>query len=215
MKKLIEKMGMEVFWGGVFGIVAIAAAIISLVVGEVDSSATWGCVKDVAGTLTDVIVLLAVLKGTAPKKKGDFLSAFNARMEELYTKYNLIFAADTTEKGKSLHRHNIAPKLDGMITKDAGKTTIRFFDLELNKSKLTFFVQKTNFADRTESTAKDVFSMLENKLKDIAKVVPKYSTEQTSIEIHFNEQLINENDAKTVSEIVDDVIFYYIMEYKK
>lgn len=214
MKKFIEKIGREVFWGGVFGVVAIAAAIISLVLGEIDGSSVWGCVKDVAGTITAVILLFAVMKDKAPKKKGDFLSAFNARMEELYTKYDLIFAADTTEKGKLLHRHNIASKLDGMITKETG-ALIRFFDLELNKSKLTFFVQKTNFADRTESTAKDVFHMLDNKLKDVAKVIPKYSSDQTSIEIQFNEQLINENDAKTVSEIIDDVIFYYIMEYKK
>lgn len=209
----------ETIIGGIFGLVAILAAILSTILGEVNNSAIWGCVKDAAGAITDVILLLAIFKSHTRKKPGDFISAFKEELETLYKKYDPIFFADSTDKGKSLYRHNIARKLDGIITGDIGnERNIRFFDFDHAKSTIEFFVQGKIFDNkdekRTELVAKDVFNKLKSNLNEIAKVTPKFQP-QVSIKIEFNKPLIGIEDAKTVAKIIDDVIFYYIMEYKK
>lgn len=208
-----NKIDIEKILVGIFAFIAIVAAIISTVTGGIDTSTVWGCIKDVAGSITDVILLFAIFKTLKPKKAGDFNGVFDEELKNLYNKYDLIFCADNTEKGKEICRHNIASKLDGMVTKDTGKM-IRFFDFYHQKSTVEFFVQVTNFAERTNEVAKDIVSMLEKRLNGVAEIKPKYS-QQTSINVEFKEPLINSEDALKVAKVIDDVIFFYIMEYKK
>lgn len=215
----MKKIEDEKLWGGILGTIAIIAAIISLVLGEINASSIAGCIKDIAGILVNVIVLFVAIKHLLPKKTGDFTSTFKEELETLYKKYNPIFFADSSDKGKTLYRHNIARKLDGIITGDAGnERDIRFFDFDYDKSTIEFFVQGKNFDNktekRTEHVAKDVFNKLESSLHEIAKITPKFSP-QVSVKIEFKEPLIGSEDAKTVAKIIDDVIFYYITEYKK
>lgn len=65
---IVKWLDKEAIIGGVFGLVAILAAIISTVLGEVNASSIWCCVKDIAGTLTAVILFFAVLNKNKVKK---------------------------------------------------------------------------------------------------------------------------------------------------
>ena len=58
----------EKVWGGIFGIVAIVAAIAEMITSEVNLSSVFGMIKDVAGTAVVVIVMFAVAKLLKPKK---------------------------------------------------------------------------------------------------------------------------------------------------
>lgn len=68
----------EKLWGGVFGIVAILAAILELAFGEINVSAVMGMIKDVAGTLVVVFLFIAVLRSMMPKK---YSVSFEDRMK--------------------------------------------------------------------------------------------------------------------------------------
>ena len=66
MEKLDFK---EKFWGGVFGVIAILAAIAELLIGGVNAGSIAAAVKDVFGTLVVIIVFIAVIKERLPKEK--------------------------------------------------------------------------------------------------------------------------------------------------
>lgn len=59
----------EKIWGGIFGVIAIIAAIAEMFVNGVNAASICGMVKDVFGTLVVVIVMVAVAKLVAPKKQ--------------------------------------------------------------------------------------------------------------------------------------------------
>ena len=50
----------EKIWGGVFGIIAILAAIAELITGGISAASVFGTIKDVSGTLVVVVVLALV-----------------------------------------------------------------------------------------------------------------------------------------------------------
>lgn len=103
----------------------------------------------------------------------------------------------------------------------------RFFefyhDKEGTNSKITFWVQKSNFKDkekdRTKEVGQRICGKLRSRFRDIAADFSiqgtQENTKQVTISVKFKEPLINESDAKIVTEIIDRAIFYYIAEYKK
>ena len=218
----------EKLWGGILSAVAIISAIVSLILGEINPSSIFGCLKDVAGTLLSVLVLLVALKQFLPKKAGDFKSAFNKEMDMVIKKYSPLISADdgnqneeatedaqTQKKERDFIRYNIVKKLDAMFSNENPGTPIRFFDLSPATSTITFFVQGHNFGkQRVEAVSKDLRSTLENRFHEVAKISSN-TTPQVSVSVEFKEPLINEDDARLVAQVVDHVIFCYIAEYKK
>ena len=58
----------EKLWGGVFGVIAILAALAEMLVNGLSLASVLGAVKDVAGTLVVVVLLVTVVKSMLPKK---------------------------------------------------------------------------------------------------------------------------------------------------
>lgn len=65
----MRKIGVETLWGGIFGIVAIAAAIVEMALNGFEAMAIAGAVKDASGTLVTVMVLLFAIKNLLPHKE--------------------------------------------------------------------------------------------------------------------------------------------------
>ncbi len=65
----MRKIGIETLWGGIFGIVAIVAAIIEMALNGFEALAIAGAVKDVSGTLVTVMVLFFAIKNLLPRKE--------------------------------------------------------------------------------------------------------------------------------------------------
>lgn len=68
MKKIMDKIGIETLWGGIFGVVAVVAAILELVLGGVNGAAVAGAVKDISGTLVTVMILVVAIRGLQPHR---------------------------------------------------------------------------------------------------------------------------------------------------
>lgn len=60
----------EKFWGGIFGIISISAAIGEAVVNGISLPSILGAVKDVSGTLVVVVLLVAFIKQLPRKLKN-------------------------------------------------------------------------------------------------------------------------------------------------
>lgn len=73
------KVNYETLWGGLFGLVAIAAAVAEMALADFSPDAVAGGIKDIAGTLIVVVVLLVAIKSILPKR---FELSFPERLEK-------------------------------------------------------------------------------------------------------------------------------------
>lgn len=84
----------EKFWGGIFGIVSIAAAIAEMFVGGICTESVVGAIKDVSGTLIVVVLLITFLKNL-PHIPKDFDGTLNAKLNAWIEEHkNMIFIKD-------------------------------------------------------------------------------------------------------------------------
>lgn len=74
----------EKLWGGLFGVIAIVAALGELFVNGVSTATVLGAVKDVSGTLVMVILLVMVVKSLMPKK---YKLSFEDRLKSALDKW--------------------------------------------------------------------------------------------------------------------------------
>lgn len=78
MKKLVERIGVETAFAGLFGLIAIVAVFFEMAIAGFDSASIAGGVKDIAGTIIAVVMLIIAIRALAPKKKivGGFEETF-------------------------------------------------------------------------------------------------------------------------------------------
>lgn len=85
----MKKIGIETLWGGIFGIIAIIAAVVEMVLSGFDAAAIAGMIKDISGTLVTVMVLVFAIKNLLPKK------------EKQSVEEKLVYALDTWQHSNS------------------------------------------------------------------------------------------------------------------
>ncbi|MBQ3004506.1 MAG: hypothetical protein IJD88_01110, partial [Clostridia bacterium] len=86
--------------GGIFGVVAIVAAIVEIFIGGPTTGSVVAGIKDVAGTLIVVVLLVAFIKNNRPKAYKDFNSAFDAEMTVLCEKYSPVITKDENKENR-------------------------------------------------------------------------------------------------------------------
>ena len=201
--------------GGIFGGIAIIAAIVEMILSGVDAASVAGAVKDVFGTLI-VIVLFVTFIRQLPKKEKDFKGVFRAEMDKNIVKYSPLIEIDTEKEG----RYKIASRLDAIYDNNTG-AYITLFDFDY-KSEIMFNVSKTVFAGRGASDSE--FAELQGRIvSDIARKIEKNfgdivsacSKTSSGFRIKFNKELTTRDDAVMTAEIVDNVMLLFIAEYKK
>ena len=101
---MLKRIDKEILFGGIFGIIAIVAAIGEMIANGVSAATVLGSVKDIAGTLVAVMVFIIAVRHLFVKKATDFDGAFNSEMEKIVTKYSPIISKDNNVAG----RYNIA-----------------------------------------------------------------------------------------------------------
>lgn len=205
----LEKIG-----GGLLGVVAIGAAVAELVLGEVNAESIAGMIKDIAGTLIVVMVLLAALKKLVPKKTTDFKSIFDSEMEKIVTKYSPLIGKDTDKEG----RYNIADNMD-VIYNNSSSNYHWLFDFNY-KNELTFVVSKTLFMgkskeDFSEMQKRIVESITAKITRDFELIKNEWKQTDKGFKLYFNHDLTTAEEAMAVTEIIDKIILLYIVEYKK
>ncbi len=205
----------EKVWGGIFGGIAIIAAIAEMFFNGIDAAAVAGTIKDVFGTLI-VIVLFITFIRQIPKKAKDFKGIFKAEMEKNIAKYSPLIAIDSDIEG----RYKIASRLDAIYDNNPGAYHA-FFDFDY-ETKIEFYISKTVFYGRGGSD--DEFDELQGRIvsdvsrkieKNFGEIVSECSKSDKGIKITFKNSLSSNEDAVKAAEIVDNVMLLLIAEYKK
>ena len=151
----------EKIWGGIFGVVAIIAAIAEMFANGVDFASICGMIKDVSGTLVVVIVMVAVAKLIAPKKHTvTFEEKLTGALDQWITDHsNMIVRTSKMPQG---HENDYGMSMTTDITRfynteklksDTGKSVGRFLRITQiskdiyasNNVKLEFFVNAQTY----------------------------------------------------------------------
>lgn len=84
----------EKFWGGIFGIIAIVAAIAEAISNGISAATVFAAIKDVSGTLIVVVLLITFIK-QLPRKPKNLLARLEDEVEEWGKKNSpLIYKAE-------------------------------------------------------------------------------------------------------------------------
>lgn len=215
MKEFFNKLDKETLFGGIFGIIAIVAIIIEMILTGVSTESVTAAIKDIAGTLITIVMLFVAINALKPKKKKqeDFDVVFETKMNDIITKYNPIisFWGKEVINNKELSRYNIANKLDAISTNNPGGNN-KFFRIGKNIKEIEFSVSETVFPERKESVASRISGKLALTHTDFIEEV---KTNKTGFVLLFKEPLTTADQARKVSEIIDHTLLLYIAEFKK
>lgn len=169
----------EKLWGGVFGVIAIVAAIGEMFVNGVNTASILGMVKDVSGTLVVVIVMVAVARLIVPTKRT---LSFEEKMVQSLNKWiddhsNMIVRTSKLPKG---HENDFGMSMTTDITRfyntevlksDTGSGVGRFLRItEIDKSTyaknaahIDFFINAQTYCDPTaEDSINELLSVGHN-----------------------------------------------------
>lgn len=212
MKKLIDKVGYETFWGGIFGIVAILSAIISTVLGGIDGSTIWGCIKDISGTMVVIMLLFASL----PKFTKNFNEALQNELSNIVDKYSPLIKLDSSSENSILYK--IANNTNCIFNEPTGKYN-KFFELDFKSNKMQFFISEGVFIT---SKKLQIINIDDIKAKFVTKIIEKHSDKILSCSVNSNGLIIEfksalntVKDAESIREIVDEMVVYYLSQSKK
>lgn len=196
--------------GGILGSFAILAAIISTILGEVNGSTIWNCIKDIAGTLTTVILFLAVLNKNKVKKSKNFKEEFDKLVDEVLSTYQPYVVR---KEGKD-EEFQITPNLKCLFGSES-RTYNDFFSFDL-KSKFDFSVRKGLFFTRGEATddiVEGIARSISDKLgKEYSEYIeqPVLKKDGTGFTVTFKRDLCTLEDAKLAAQFINSAIMCYI-----
>ena len=210
---MFKKIDKEILFGGIFGIIAIVAAIGEMVANGISISTILGAIKDIAGTLVAVMVFIIAIKHLFVKKAADFDQVFYDEMENIVKKYSPIIEKDNV----IANRYNIASNLDSILGKEAGAYHTMF---ELSsKNDITFNISKTVFMgkskDSFDNLQQKIATKIGSKIKDSFDFVDKFEVTAKGVKFIFTHELKTNIDAVQLAELVDCTLLLYFIEYKK
>ena len=210
---MFKKIDKEILFGGIFGIIAIVAAIGEMVANGISISTILGAIKDIAGTLVAVMVFIIAIKHLFVKKAADFDQVFYDEMENIVKKYSPIIEKDNV----IANRYNIASNLDSILGKEAGAYHTMF---ELSsKNDITFNISKTVFMgkskDSFDNLQQKIATQIGSKIKDSFDFVDKFEVTAKGVKFIFTHELKTNIDAVQLAELVDCTLLLYFIEYKK
>ena len=210
---MFRKIDKEILFGGIFGILAVAATVGEMIANGISAATVWGAVKDIAGTIVAIMVFIVAVKHLFVKKARDFNTAFSTEMEKVIKKYSPIIEAD----GKVLGRYNIASNLDSIVGKESGAYHT-MFEL-VGRSDISFNISKTVFKGRSSDSfdemQRSISLAIGSKIKDSFDLVDRYELTSKGVKIIFTHELQTSEEAMLLAEIVDYALLLYFVEYKK
>ncbi|MCM1329527.1 MAG: hypothetical protein NC253_08825 [Ruminococcus sp.] len=196
--------------GGIFGGIAIAAAIIALCLDEITGAAVWGCVKDVAGTATAVVLFFAVLNQNKRKKSKNFKEEFDRCTDDVLAAYKpYVVRKDGTDE-----KFQITANLKCIFGTDPGQY-FDFFNFDL-KNTFSFSVKKGLFYSRgeagddvVESIARSISDKLHRDYEEYTEL-PVLKKDGSGFAINFKNELCTKEDAKLAAQFINTAIMCYI-----
>lgn len=173
----------EKFWGGIFGIIAIIAAIVEAIANGISTATFFAAIKDVAGTLIVVVLLVTFIK-QLPRKPKNLLERLEEKVEEWGKKNSpLIF------------------KVEGYIAEQSGEYTQGFVLLQNPEE----YLKLSNVTP--ESSVWNDYARYESKKTGKFIDLPSYKTminNDFKIRIVMKQSHFSKKDG--IEEIIQDII---------
>lgn len=231
MKKLIDKIGLETFWGGIFALITAAAIITEVAMANFELAAIAGGVKDLFGTLITIVMLLVAVRALKPKKQA---TSFEERMNDalngwLENHSNMIVKTSKLPQG---HENDFGMSMttdvnrfynSELLKSDGGKGVGRFFRItkidrktyESNDVQVIFFLNSQTYCVSNESNDKltELMTVASNLSMYIQGVVDginvgavrKDNNDTVMIPISFKEPIVTDEreDIDKVINLID------------
>ena len=232
MKKLIDKIGLETFWGGIFAVITAAAIITEVAMANFEPAAIAGGVKDLFGTLITIVMLIVAVRALT-REKPETLS-FEDRMTDALNSWiknhsNMIVKTSKLPQG---HENDFGMSMttdvnrfynSEILKSDGGKGVGRFFritqiDRKIYESKdvqVLFFLNSQTYCVSNESNDKltELMSVASNLSMYIQGVVDginvgavhKVDNGTVMIPITFKEPIVTDEreDIDKVINLID------------
>lgn len=227
MKKIMEKLDINLKLGGIFGIVAIIAIVLEVLMGALNGPSLAGGIKDIAGTMVNVMVFFIAAKALLKKVPNNFKEVFTEQMTELENKYNPLLRLATDNgieqrkaKLEKVYRYELSTSINALFDGDA-KNYAAFFEFDIEQpKKISFNINKTTFMGRsTESfdpLKEKITLQIENGLlRRFEQAKKGFKKTASGFDIEFTESLKTKEDALMLASLVDIVVLLYIAECKK
>ena len=159
----------EKIWGGIFGVIAILAALGEMFVNGVSASSVLGAIKDISGTLVVVVLLVAVVRSLFPKKnKKVFSERLESAIDEWRENNKNLIAKDDKSDG-SAEQYGLSMKTDmNAFYGDSGSEKLGVFlrmpmltsnvwekggiNIEFWLNRGTFFQGRTDLTDEQKNS---------------------------------------------------------------
>jgi len=214
LQKLKDSLGFETYWSGMLGIVAVIATVIEMLLNGISAASIAAAVKDVAGTLAVILVMLIAVKQLVHKEPANFDEAFPDEMENISIRYAPLVQKQTD----SGHRYLIASQLSAINDLTPGAYH-KFFDLT-NPTELEVSISKTVFVGVGGSD--ELFRNIKAKLisnlqqKSTAySIITRCEASTAGIRLLFSEPLATAAHAKELAAFIDCILLTYVTEYKR
>lgn len=214
IQRVKEKIEFETLWSGILGVVAVIAAVVEMILSGVNAVSIAGTVKDIAGTLAVIMVLLVAIKQLVHKEPKNFDEVFSSEMEIVSKKYFPLLQKQ--DNGK--HRYFMASKLSAINDNTPGAYH-KFFDftkateLEVSISK-TVFVGVGGSDELFMALKGKIVSNFERKCAHFG-IISKCESSAAGMKIYFTEALSTNSQAKELAAIIDCILLTFIAEYKR
>lgn len=204
-----KKIDFEVLIGGAFGVIAILAIVAEMIIGGFTAEVIAGGVKDIAGTIVAVLVLIATWLALHPKKEKHFVfeEQIVNRLEQWQLKHSnmILFKED---KMDLYMKTDIANFYEGGQSNAAG----RFVKIEIvEQVKLTFSMNKSLFIGHGEDEnvskmtmerlGKSIFSYAKALCSDVADI--SYDKSKNNIVFILKQYPESEAEVDKIIEILN------------
>lgn len=213
MKKIVDKTD----WiAGIIALIAFIAIICELVWGGFSKESIVGGIKDMAGILADVIVLV-VAASVFIHKPMNFKEKFKMEMDTIKEKYNPLIIEGKKEK-EGVIRYDIASNLSSLFAEEA-KEYKRIIEIsESEPDKIYFYINKSFFGKRGEEfDAKSIADEIALKMQKVFKEYDVSSSPNGNnyeICVDFNRKMNTNDDVNNLSNLIDYTMFLFVARNK-
>lgn len=219
----------EKIWGGIFGVVAIFAALGEMIVNGISTASVLAAIKDISGTLVVVVLLVTVVKSLLPKKnKKDFSERLEIALDEWRENNANLIAKDDKSDGSS-DKYGLSMKTDMNAfygESGTGKLGVFFrmpvfssdvwekggIDIEFWLNRGTFFQGRTDLTDEQKDAQLD---LLRNKFEKYIALkftdFCKTSSVGNKVNIKITQPIQQDEDIRKLIELINSMYQAYLV----
>jgi len=226
----------EIIWGGIFGIIAIVAAVIEMFLGGFTAEAIVSSIKDVFGTAVVVVLMISFIKQNIKKEKPfDLTVELNKAIKTWYEKNDnmIVLKSEYNRKSREstsddcfglglrtdvsgFYQHELISNASGLFlrmpTLAAENYREKDVDIEFSLNKGTFFEGVV----LDEQSLKNAFSKLNKEF--VGYIEGKFSSDKVrssgkdrSIIVRIKNGVNNKDDIALVVDVINTMYMAYLV----